>query len=231
MKANLYFNQADATDSTITFDVHGAIGDDVEGVTAKQFAQSLQEMAGKDVVLRINSPGGVVADALQIYDLLSQHNGKVETQIYGASASAATIISQAGTRKMSANALMLVHHAWGMHMGNKFALQSAIKDLEQFDKRILSIYTAKGANGQHVANLMAENEGNGRWMDAEEALRFGLIDQIIPSNGAKALVDAQTITAMGLPALPEGAPVQAKKTPSKAELKIITAYVPKLVTL
>lgn len=210
MKANLVFNKQPSNDNSIVYDVNGVIGDSLEGIAAKDFAKYLQANKTQNITLRINSPGGLVSDALQIYDLLSQHDGKVTTEVYGATASAATIISQAGRRKMSANALMLVHHAWSKVQGNKYALAKGIEDLEKFDQRIKAIYLSKGIKPKDLEPLMAENEGDGRWIDANEALSYGLIDEILPESMAKAEIDMEMIKALSLPTIPTNKVTQHK---------------------
>lgn len=202
MKAiNLDFQIEASSPEEVVVNVNGAIGDEYEGNDAKTFADLVNVSKGKRLVLKINSPGGNVFDGLQMHDLLAMHDAPVITEIYGASASAATIISQAGYRKMSANALMLVHHAWGMFMGNQFDLYDSISTLEKVDNVIVEIYRKKGANEEQIIELMGTNKGAGMWIDAETALEYGLIDEIFEPSNIQA--NAEQIKDLGLPELPK----------------------------
>src|SRR5699024_9340889 len=115
---------------------------------------------------------------LAIHDALAQHPARIVTKVYGMTASAATIIAQAGDeRLMSENALYLVHRAWGLSMGNRNDMDEMMDTLEQIDKRIAGIYARRAdKDAGEMMDLMDENNGGGRFLDAEEAKEFGLID-------------------------------------------------------
>lgn len=212
----LVFNVAEEASNKVTIDVNTEIGpDQSRQFGAKEMADRLQTIKDKEIVLRINSPGGSVSDALQIYDLLNQHPKPVRTEIYGASASAATIIAQAGFRTMSENALYLVHHAWGITLGNKFDMRNTAKDLEKFDQRIMNIYQSNKADMKKVKKFMSSNGGHGNWINAEEALEAGLIDQVIKAKNYNASVCLQSLDMLGLPKIPESYQVKQYKAGAK----------------
>lgn len=210
MKSDVVFNIVNEQSNEVIIEVMGVIGDECYGFTAKDFATQLQSLKGKNITLRINSPGGLVPDGLMIYDLLNQHDAGVRTEVYGASASIATIISQAGHRTMSDNALMLIHHAWGFFGGNKFVLKEAIQALEKFDERIRNIYIKRGADEEKIDLIMAQNNGDGAWINADEALEAGLIDEIISTEDVRAEVNNDLLKNLGLPDLPKNATLQSK---------------------
>lgn len=175
----------------------------------------LQPMKGKPCAVRINSYGGDVQTALDIRQQFIDH-GQVTAYIIGMTASAATILAM-GARKvvMSRYALMLVHpcsatvSTWGYY--NKEELAKAIEglrktqtDLKTLDRVVASIYAAKV--GEHNAGSMEALMHEARWIDAEEALRLGLIDEIDPDEeqpdpAKEPMTDAQRehIVACGLP--------------------------------
>lgn len=203
MNHALVFNIDQQQDQKVFINVNTEIGSYSEQhFGAKAFAEQLQGLKDKEIVMRINSPGGAVADALQIYDLLSQHPKPVRTETYGATASAATIIAQAGHRVISENALYLVHHAWALSMGNRFDMASMAKDLEKFDNRIMGIYEAKGANMKKVKGYMSKNGGHGQWLEPKQALEAGLVDEIQKSTHAKAYFSPELFKTLKLPQLP-----------------------------
>ena len=207
--SKLIFN-IEKLETTAIININGFIGDEYDDNDAKTFARALQELKGLDLTIRINSPGGIVTDGFQMHDLLAMHEGKVTTEVYGGTASAATIISQVGIRMMSTNALMLVHHAWGCFCGNVNDMRENIETLAKFDEQILSIYTKRGADKEVITNLMAANNGNGKWINADEALTAGLIDGTFEPTEARSEIDAKLIKNLGLPEIPVKAEVPEK---------------------
>ncbi len=143
----------------------------------------IAEIQAPKVIVTIRSTGGDVNDALLIHDALRQINGQITTRCYGYTASAATIIAQAaseGCRQLSANALYLIHRATCTTEGNAAQLGEQLALLEQTDERLASLYAARsGRPSENFRALMAENNGNGRWLSPDEAIEAGLADAII----------------------------------------------------
>lgn len=143
----------------------------------------IAEIDAPEVVVNIRSTGGDVNDALLIHDALRQIEGRITTRCYGYTASAATIIAQAaseGCREISANALYLIHTSICAVEGNAAELSGKIDLLRHTDRRLAEIYAARsGRDTEAFETLMAENNGNGRWLSPEETLAAGLADTII----------------------------------------------------
>lgn len=203
-----------------TIDIEGVIGtpsytEDDKVATYKAFKGKIAEIGKanpRKVVVNIRSTGGDVNDALLIYDALKEVKN-VETICYGYTASAATIIAQAaaqGKRKMSANGLYLIHRASTSVEGNAGEFEAKIDLLRKTDERIAAIYAeASGRQAEEFVALMGENNGNGKWLNAEEALAAGLIDDI--TNATK-ITNEFNPEAQGLPALPVNHLEMAEKT-------------------
>lgn len=149
--------------------------------------QRIAEIDAPEVVVNIRSTGGDVNDALLIHDALRQLSGRITTRCYGYTASAATIIAQAasdGCREISANALYLIHTSICATEGNAAELSGKIDLLRHTDRRLAEIYAARsGRTAEEFETLMAENNGNGRWLSPEETLAAGLADTIIDAGG------------------------------------------------
>ncbi len=145
--------------------------------------QRIAEIDAPEVVVNIRSTGGDVNDALLIHDALRQLPGRVTTRCYGYTASAATIIAQAaseGRREISANALYLIHTSICATEGNAAELSGKLDLLRQTDRRLAEIYAARsGRTAEEFETLMAENNGNGRWLSPEETVAAGLADTIV----------------------------------------------------
>lgn len=189
--------------------IDGIIGWDDESswVGMKKQLVAIAESKISKIIVNINSPGGMVNDGLMIHDALKMSKAQIETRVFSMTASAATVIAQSGNvRKMSANALYLIHHAMNLAMGNINDIKVAVDDLEKFDTTLLNIYLkGKGADAGKIKSLMDENNGYGKWIDAEEALSVGLIDEIFePSKATNMAVPSPEFLAKyKLPQIPQ----------------------------
>lgn len=153
--------------------------------TYEKFRDTVRRIAGIDapqIVVDIRSTGGDVNDALLIHDALCSLDAHITTRCYGYTASAATIIAQAaspGCREISANALYLIHTAICTAEGNAAEIAGKLDLLRQTDTRIAAVYAARsGRPAGEFEALMAENNGNGRWLSPEEAVAAGLADTV-----------------------------------------------------
>ncbi|MBR6759270.1 MAG: Clp protease ClpP [Alistipes sp.] len=143
----------------------------------------ITEVAAKSVVVNIRSTGGDVNDALLIYDALRALDAHITTRCYGYTASAATIIAQAadeGCREISGNALYLIHNSTCSIDGNSASLDARAELLRKTDEQLARLYALhSGGEAEFFLALMAENNGEGRWLSAEEAIELGLADSLI----------------------------------------------------
>lgn len=193
-------------------DIDGVIGFDwwaseEEQNTKEKMRDQLRQINGIEadkIVVNISSLGGDVDHGLAIHDLLASNSAEVETRVIGMTASAATIIAQAGnTRSMSDNALYLVHRAWTIGMGNANDFEALAKDLNKLDDRISNIYAKRSDKDQsEFMDLMNESNGDGIWISAQEAKDFGLIDEINEPMKAAAM-DASIFDKYEIPKPPE----------------------------
>jgi ATP-dependent Clp protease protease subunit len=157
--------------------IYQEIGDYWDGLTAKQFSEDMKGF--KDVqnfTVHLNSPGGNVFDAVAIYNLLKQHKAKVNMNIEGLAASAASVIAMAGDEiNMAANSMMMVHQAWGITIGNADEMRKSADMLEKIDGTIINTYASrKNVDLDTVKKLVADET----WMTAQEAVDYGLADNI-----------------------------------------------------
>lgn len=193
-------------------EVFGTIGEvwDGEGKnTAVNISEELvriKNLKAKTITVKINSLGGDANHALAIYDLLEEHEAEITTQIIGLCASAATIIAAAGTtRKMSRNALFLIHQCstW-LGRVNETQLAAEIESQQAVNKRILSIYTEKcgSKNSKDIETLFVSNAGQGKWIEASEALRLGFVTDIYNESKKAACINKKSFENSCLPALP-----------------------------
>jgi len=167
----------------------------------------IKALKSERITVKINSLGGDVNHALAIYDLLEEHPAEITTQIIGLCASAATVIAAAGQiRKMSRNALFLIHQcsSW-LGRANETQLAAEIESQKSVNKLILSIYAQKcgSKNSGEIETLFVANAGQGKWIEASEALRLGFVTDIYNESKKAACIDKKSFDNSFLPALPE----------------------------
>ncbi len=160
--------------------------------TFRKEVARIAEINATNVVVNIRSTGGDVNDALLIYDALQGLDARITTRCYGYTASAATIIAQAaneGCREISTNAMYLIHKSTCAIEGNSASLEARAELLRKTDERLAHLYAMhSGREAEEFASLMAENNGEGRWLTAEETLQAGLADKIIDNVFVGSLV-------------------------------------------
>jgi len=147
------------------------------GVTAKKFADDLNALGDvSTITVRINSPGGDVFDGLAIYNTLLRHPATVNVEIDGLAASIASIIAMAGsTVAISPNAMMMIHDPWTIALGGAEDFRKTAELLDQVKTSLVSTYQAK--TGQ-TATAIAEKMSDETWFEAQEAIDFGLADEM-----------------------------------------------------
>ncbi len=169
--------------------------------TYEKFRQTLQEIESINasrIIVNIRSTGGDVNDALLIYDALTSLDAAITTRCWGYVASAATVIAQAasdGLREISPNALYLVHSSTCSVEGNASELASRVELLKKTDEQLAELYARRsGVEATRFAELMAEEGGAGRWLNATETIEYGLADAVIESTRSEAEAETETET-------------------------------------
>ena len=179
-----YFNIKES-DTEAVIEVYGTIGESWwdEGVTFQGVSDQLKDIAKstKKVLVKINSYGGDVNDALAIFELLRSMGDRVTTECVGFCASAATIIAMAGkVRRMSSYGLFLVHKCRGGIVGNENELEAELEAQRKVNEAILKVYQdVTGTDKAKLEALMNENNGNGIWLNVDEAMEYGFITEAI----------------------------------------------------
>lgn len=182
---NIIENPAD-----VTVEIQGEIGGSWwgEGVTLDSVKRQLGNIAAtkKNVIVKINSLGGDVDEALAIYELLVAMGDRVTTECYGRCASAATIIAMSGDkRKMSRYALFLIHKCWSGVVGNENVLEEVLEEQRAINGRLAAIYTDRtGSKLEDIEALMERNNGDGAWLTVEECMQYGFATEEITATTA-----------------------------------------------
>jgi len=146
-------------------------------VTPAAFKAELAKRAGKDITVWINSPGGDVFAASQIYTALMEHKGNVTVKIDGYAMSAASVIAMAGTPvMMSPTAILMVHNPWGVAIGNADEMEHMAEVLGEVKETIMNAYEIKTQLPRKELSKMMDNE---TYMNPKKALEKGFIDEIL----------------------------------------------------
>lgn len=174
-----------ANNSQEVYDYYG-----MEAASAKSIIEKLPE-DNSDIVLEVNSNGGLVTVGSEIYTALRNYKGKVTAEITGMAASAASVaVMGADKVVMSPTAQMMVHKAlFNWVSGNSDDLDKAANALKSSDKAIVNAYVAKtGLSEDEIMNLMR----NETFMSAQDAVEKGFADEVM-SFEAVASIDNQML--------------------------------------
>ncbi|AIL11288.1 TPA: head maturation protease, ClpP-related [Streptococcus pyogenes] len=161
-----------ANNSQEVYDYYG-----MEAASAKSIIEKLPE-DNSDIILEVNSNGGLVTVGSEIYTALRNYKGKVTAEITGMAASAASVaVMGADKVVMSPTAQMMVHKAlFNWVSGNSDDLDKASNALKSSDKAIVNAYVAKtGLSEDEIMDLMR----NETFMSAQDAVEKGFADEVM----------------------------------------------------
>lgn len=136
----------------------------------------------KDIHLYINSPGGSVTAGLAIYDTLQFVTCDVNTYCIGQAASMGAVLLAAGTkgkRFALPNARILIHQPWGGVQGQATDISIQAREILRLKDRLNEIL-AKHTG--HTVDEIARDTERDKFMSAEEAKEYGLVDHVVVSR-------------------------------------------------
>ena len=177
-----FWNWIKDSDETRTLRLEGPIDEESfwgDEITPQMFRDELNAGEG-DVTVWINSPGGNVFAAAEIYTMLKDYKGSITVKIDAIAASAASVVAMAGdTVQMSPVAMLMIHDPSTVAMVNTKDMEKAIEVLNEVKESIINAYASKsGLSHARIANLMS----NETWMNAKKAVELGFADEILFSK-------------------------------------------------
>lgn len=151
-------------------------------ITPQSFRDELYAEEG-DITLWLNSPGGNVFAAAEIYTMIRDYPHRVTIKIASIAASVASVIAMAGnTVQMSPTALLFVHDPSTIAMGNAKDMEKAIATLNEVKESIINAYAAKtGLSRNRISKLMSDET----WINAKKAVELGFADEILFDEKSK----------------------------------------------
>ncbi len=158
------------------------IDDDVANSVVAQLLLLDSENSEKDIMLYINSPGGVITAGMAIYDTMKLIKSDVSTICLGDAASMGAFLLSGGTkgkRLALPNSRIMIHQPLGGAKGQATDIEIEAKEILRM-KAMLNELLAEHT-GQKIETIKKDTERD-NFMSAEEALKYGLIDKIITKD-------------------------------------------------
>ena len=181
-KSKTIWNLVKNDDKSAELMLYGDIAESFWGdtISAKEVTEYLADLDVENIDVYINSNGGVVDTAIAINNALRRHKAKVTVNIDGIAASAATLITCAGDIvRMPKNALFMIHNPSTIAMGDSEEMRKQADVLEKYKNSITETYLQKVNIDKEKLSELMDNE---TWLNAEEALEYGFIDEIIENT-------------------------------------------------
>jgi len=165
----------------------GGVDDYVSSLVCAQLLFLESENPRKDIAFYINSPGGIVSSGLAIYDTMRYIRPDVSTVCIGQAMSMGSLLLCSGTkgkRYSLPNARIMVHQPSGGAQGQAADIEIQAKEILKLRERLNDIYVEHTGQALDVIEDALDRD---RFMSPEEALEFGLIDEVVterpPADG------------------------------------------------
>jgi ATP-dependent Clp protease, protease subunit len=161
--------------------LNGPIEDYMANLIVAQLLFLESENPDKDINLFINSPGGVVTAGMSIYDVMQFIKCDIATYVMGQACSMGSLLATAGAsgkRFMLPNARHMIHQPSGGARGQATDMVIQVEEILKIKKTLTDIYVKHNSKGKSFEQLTADMERD-KFMTAQEALDYGLIDKII----------------------------------------------------
>ena len=148
----------------------------MEATSPRSVADALAKGNGERAEVEINSGGGEIFAASEIYTALRNYTGGVYIRIVGLAASAASIIAMAGESEMTPTGMMMIHNVQTEASGDYRQMEHTAGTLRDANHAIISAYVAK--TGRPEAEIAAMMDAE-TWITAERAVELGLVDRVM----------------------------------------------------
>jgi ATP-dependent Clp protease, protease subunit len=159
--------------------VTGGIDDSVASVVCAQLLFLESENPNKDISFYINSPGGIITSGMAIYDTMRYIRPDISTVCIGQAASMGSLLLCAGTkgkRYALPNSRIMIHQPSGGAQGQATDIEIQAREILAVRARLNQIYVEHTGQTLDVIETNVERD---RYMTPEDALEFGLIDEVV----------------------------------------------------
>ena len=158
------------------------IDDDVANSIVAQLLLLDSENPEKDIMLYINSPGGVITAGMAIYDTMNLIKADVQTICLGEAASMGSFLLSSGAkgkRMALPSARIMIHQPLGGAQGQATDIELEAKEILRMKEMLTGILAEN--SGQDIEKVKKDCERD-YYMSAEEAVKYGLIDKVITAE-------------------------------------------------
>ncbi len=160
----------------------GEVNDEVSSLVCAQLLFLESENPKKDIYMYINSPGGVVTAGLAMYDTMQYIRCDVNTLCIGQACSMGSLLLTAGEkgkRNALPNSRIMIHQPSGGAQGKASDIEIQANEILKMKKSLNNLYVKHTGQKLSVIEKAMDRDN---FMSPEEALKFGLIDQIVTSR-------------------------------------------------
>ncbi len=157
----------------------GPITEQVSAIVSAQLLFLESQAPEKDIMVYINSPGGLVTAGLAMYDTMQFVKCDIATLVIGQACSAGSLLAMAGTkgkRYALRNSRIMIHQPSGGYSGQATDILIHAEEITKIKARLNQMYSEHTGKPIEVINDAMERD---KFMSPEEALDFGLVDKII----------------------------------------------------
>ena len=161
------------------------IDDDVANIIQAQLLFLASTDNTSDISIYLNTPGGVVSSGLGIYDTMQIIEPDVATICTGMAASMGSVLLCAGApgkRSALKHARVMIHQPLGGAQGQASDILIAAQEIEKIKKELYTIISEH--SGQPIERIYADGDRD-FWLNSQEALEYGMIDEIITKKSKK----------------------------------------------
>lgn len=158
--------------------LNGAIDDNLSITIISQLL-FLDSESNKDIILYINSPGGVVSSGLSIYDTMQFINSDVSTICIGQAASMAAVLlasGKRGKRYSLSNSRIMIHQPLGYAQGQASDVEIHAREMLEIKKILCNIFSIHTNNN---INKIFKDTDRDNFMDCKKSLEYGIIDNVL----------------------------------------------------
>lgn len=167
-------------------------------------AEGLEDAAGEDVIIEINSPGGVCIYGYEMYTAIMNYTGRVTVHVISAMSAATLLVCAADEALISDTGIFMIHNTQSYAEGDYRDMQMEADALREFNAGIINAYVRKtGKSREEIQSLMDQNS----YMSPQTAIEHGFIDGYIfgdpNKKDEKQEVEPASIVATDVPIIPE----------------------------
>ena len=155
------------------------INDDVSNIIIAQLLFLEADNPERDIYLYINSPGGIISSSFAIYDTMQHIQAPVNTICMGMAASAGSFLLAAGApgkRAALPHSRIMMHQPSGGYQGTAADIEIQAKEILYLRNKLNELYSVHTGKSQEEIETDIDRD---RFMSAEEALTYGIIDKVI----------------------------------------------------